>query len=135
MDQVIYLGLPGHHCRTEGCNTLVGPASLAPAISYTNAKGERDFHFTRYQGSYLKGLWLWIAETLHGQLARSDMEPAWSGAAQTALVRRSNWADQRVSSSGKTSRYSASRVHAPQRETHHFYKEGPVRKTHARPLV
>jgi len=62
MNRVIYLGLPGRLCPTSGCNTLLGPASYAPAITYLNAEGEIDFHFTRYEGSYLKGLWFWLME-------------------------------------------------------------------------
>ncbi|ACB97077.1 hypothetical protein Bind_3520 [Beijerinckia indica subsp. indica ATCC 9039] len=68
MDRVIYLGLPGRLCRTEGCNTLLGPASYAPPVTYINANGERDFHFQPYEGSYFKGLWLWMNAIWRRQL-------------------------------------------------------------------
>jgi len=60
MDRVIYLALPGSLCRTKGCNTLLGLASYAPAITCTDERGERDYHFLRYNDFYLKALWQWL---------------------------------------------------------------------------
>lgn len=58
--KVIYFGLPGRLCETDGCRTLTGLAAYAPPVASEGPDGELVFAFIPYTGSYLPALWRWL---------------------------------------------------------------------------